>query len=316
MPRRYERFTADLQGAARRAFEEANPGYWKTLQGRAGDIERVRRVEAHTEKTIRELEEEYQETRQDRIGRMALEVFEERIAVVPGYDTPIHEDRLSQTSILKEARKRVDLAHEGDLEAVRENSREAIRTLAFNDHPEDTKEGHTMSDQAREHHFKAAIHKAVEDAAEARNQARRLFAKNREVLIEEARTDGSEAPEKDVSIAQAQTMRQIDRQEHKDLHAAFLRYGWSRDAQEVEFHARDEDKAKTNWVIEEASNLTKEQVPESRDQYESEDPGRREEAEEDKDPGEREEPGTSLEQNFDHVGEEDLEKDQDPARER
>lgn len=233
MRRPFEQFSDEDKGKLVKAFERENPRCWQVLQSRPDDIDRAMEVLAHTQQTIEELQLEHAETRQDKIGREAIKVFQERSGNAHELSGPVVSAVLSEGAILEEARNRIAIREEAELEAIRVNGNRAVEIIA--DISEDREELN-MSEIEKEGHFKADLHKAVDDAQKSRNQARRLFVQERDQLLEEASAIGSEAPEKDVSKAYGQTMRDIDRQEHKDIHAVFEDYGWERGKKTVEFH--------------------------------------------------------------------------------
>lgn len=242
MSRTYEEFFAEEQGKLKEEFDKSNPEYWRKLQSNPRGIERVQQIRKQTEDTIDELKQEHRETRQMRIGAEAVKIFEERTARGNGPKSPAGAEPLSSETILTEASQRIADQEAQEVEAIAQNGEEAIRRsagISEKQTPDNHKEGPRMSG-TEQTHFKAELHKAVDAAQQARTQSRKLFYQERENLIEEARRNGSQEPQKDVSIAQRQILTDIDRQEHKDIHAVFEKYGWERSKRSVAFHEHQE----------------------------------------------------------------------------
>ena len=267
-PRRYQDFRRELEGGLKAEFEDKIPLFWGPLQGRPRDIERARAILDHTDQAVRELWADYRETRSVRVAEESLAIWEARVTPAAELGTPFDSCLLSGGSILREARQRVRLRHEGLITAVQRNGEDAVWAVAKGRRPPSTtpleEKGRTMSEIEREKHFKAELHEAIDTAQAARTQARRLFANAREELIAEARANGSENPERDAGRAQAQILKDIDRQEHKDIHAVFEKHGWSREFQEVTFSkgegapAREIDQSKLQEFKNKLSGITQE----------------------------------------------------------
>lgn len=103
------------------------------------------------------------------------------------------------------------------------------------------KSENVASENTRESHFKGDLHKAIDAAQTARRQASRSYMQRREELLEQARTMGSETPERDVARVQAAILKEIDRKEHRDVHAVFEKYGWEREKRQVNFDREAEE---------------------------------------------------------------------------
>ena len=237
MARKFEEFHDDNKGNLVEAFKDANPDYWAKLQRSPQDIERVREILKFTDQTTEQWKEEQNETRKLRIAEEAIKIFEERTGQKPTPKSPGGVINLASESIFEEARKRIEKREQGEIETIQQDGLKAVNIAA--NISEQKKEKLEMSEEEKTH-FKADLHKAVDDAQKARTQSRRLFFQERENLIEEAKLAGSQEPEKDVGIAQAKIMGNIDRQEHKDIHTVFETYGWERGKSAVEFQEGQE----------------------------------------------------------------------------
>lgn len=90
-------------------------------------------------------------------------------------------------------------------------------------------------EEYNEENLKNDVHRAINDAQAARRDASRSFGASREKLVEQARAAGSQDPERDAGRIHGMVLRDIDRQMHKSVHAAFEKYGWSRETPSVEF---------------------------------------------------------------------------------
>ena len=260
MARKYEEFEEAEKGELKAEFTNQNPDYWEALQGRPEDIARAREILAHTKETVKELEADYRETKEQRLARQELKVFEERAKQTFVLGTPIDEDRLSRSSVAREARKREVLALKGRVNAVERNGEQAIREIVHkNCNPNSQakeRSVETMSAQERVTHFKGKIHEAIENANKARAQARRLYAQNREELIDKARTDWSDNPERDVALAQREILQAVDKQLHVDIHGVFEEAGWDRDHQDVEFAAHQQTKEDISHLVDKLEEVT------------------------------------------------------------
>jgi hypothetical protein len=89
--------------------------------------------------------------------------------------------------------------------------------------------------EEREPNLKNDVHRAINEAQAARRRASRTYSETRERLIEQAEATGSKDPERDAARLHAMMLKDIDRQMHSDVHAAFEKYGWSRERPQVEF---------------------------------------------------------------------------------
>jgi hypothetical protein len=244
MARAYEKYQPELKGSLMRAFQESNPAYWEALQNRPQDIERVREVIANAERELEAMEAHYQETRQERIAQEAADVWEARERDAKYMADPAREVVLNQNSILEEARKRTAQFHEFDKAHLITQANQNIQDVAeFKDRDgtfRKQEEIERMSEAEKETHIKAEIHAAKEKEKEAKFQARKLFASQREQLIETARENGSKQPEQEVSNLYKSMLGETEKQFHRDVHEVFQRYGWDYDKQQVEFYANPE----------------------------------------------------------------------------
>ena len=260
MARKLEDIEGEEKGELKKEFEVQNPAYWDALQNRPEDIVRVRKVLAHTQETVEELEADYRETKESRLARQELKVFEERSKQAFVLRTPLDEDRLSKHSIQKEARKREILALMSRLNAVETNGDKAIEAITYKDGcpklQTEERSVANMSAEERATHFKGRVHEAVENAQKARRQASRLFNENREELVDRARASGSENPERDASRAQREIVDGVEKQLHADLHGIFVEAGWDRDHQAVEFMAHQETKEDISHLVDKLEEVT------------------------------------------------------------
>jgi len=94
--------------------------------------------------------------------------------------------------------------------------------------------------EGREATLKNDVHRAINDAQAARRQASRTYSATRERLIEQAEATGSKDPERDAAQVHAMMLRNIDRRMHRDVHAVFEKYGWSREQPHVEFSGAEQ----------------------------------------------------------------------------
>jgi len=231
MPRKFEDFYRAEKGTLTLEFQKQNPEYFSALQARPDDLRRVIRILDHTDATIKAHKAEQAEIHQMRVGEEAVRVFEERAEHLGLVADEVKAELISSPSLLEEARKRVIQVEKLEIEDIRKNGETAAKVISEMAPHE---EGHIMSEEQMKH-FKAELHEAVDTAQRARVQASKLFYNERENLIEEAKSAGSQDPAKDVGMSQAEIKRNIDKQEHKDIHAVFEKHGWERSKKVVEF---------------------------------------------------------------------------------
>lgn len=265
MPRKYEEYSNTDQNKLVAEFSKQNPEYWSRLQNKPEDIHRVRQILDHTEKAVDELRIEQAETRQMRVGEEAIRVFEERTEFKDFISNDVRSEVLSSSSLLEEARKRVGEQEKSEIADIHKNGETAAKFVA---NMQEEEKGYDMSENEQKH-FKADLHKAVDTAQKARYQATKLFIQEREQLIETAKDQGSETPEKDVSIARRQTMDDVDRQEHKDIHAVFESYGWERGKRAVEFSGVDESNdpsPEKDKLVDHVKRISQENIQKAHDQ--------------------------------------------------
>ena len=240
-PRGFTQFSREKTGTLKREFERSNPDYWTHFQGRAGDIERAREIITHTTDAEQILNENFEAERQQRIARMAVQVWKDRARDHDYVAPQVAAHLMAENSILKEAARRVDESHRQDLAAVRENEAESLRRIAKNEHQEDQslskKEIENMSDLEKSAHFKAELHKLVDNSNEARVQVSKLMNQERVRMIKEAEERGAQDPVKEVSAFQGRMYRDVQDKLHGDIHALCVKYGYSADQQQVAFHA-------------------------------------------------------------------------------
>jgi hypothetical protein len=247
MARRFEEFYKAEKGTLTAEFQKQNPDYFSALQSRPEDLRRVVKILEHTEETVKAHELEQKEIHQMRVGEEAVRIFEERAEHLGLVADEVKADIISSPSLLEEARKRITELEKSEIQDIRKNGETAAKVIS--EMAISHQKGHMMSEEEMKH-FKAELHEAVDTAQKARTQASKIFYNERENLIEQAKAAGSQEPEKDVGSAQAEIKRNIDKQEHKDIHAVFEKYGWERGKKAVEFkdgpepvkdeHAREE----------------------------------------------------------------------------
>lgn len=241
-PRSFTQFRNEEAGALKKEFEKSNPEYWAQIQGRSQDIERAKEVIKHTNDAQRILIENFREERTERIAQMAVEVWKER-AQHHDYVAPhVAAYLMAENSVLQEAAKRVDEDHRQDLAALKKNEAEAIGRIAEGKHPQDQsfskKEIEAMTDQEKQTHFKAEVHKLIDASNEARFQVSKMMNNERERLLEEAKENGSENPQDDLKALQSSMYKAVKDKLHGDFHALCLKYGYSADQQHVAFYAQ------------------------------------------------------------------------------
>ncbi|MEM7172431.1 MAG: hypothetical protein AAF530_19845 [Pseudomonadota bacterium] len=247
MPRTFQQIQEELKGRLKEAFGQSNPDYWSKLQGRPEDIERVKEVMNHSDDARRILEDNYKEERQERVAAVAIEVWNQRAGQFEYMAPQARAHILAENSILEEARKRAAAAHDQDLSMLNQNQDAAIERLADGDHFYGTtaspQEIAKMTTQEKATHFKAELHKLVDDANEARFQVTKVMNNERERILKEAEENGSEDPTKDVQAFQRSMYKGVQDKLHGDVHQLCVKYGYDTDRKEVAFLASPEGQA-------------------------------------------------------------------------
>lgn len=245
MARPYRQYVDEEKGTAKEAFNKHFSDVLGKLHNRPQDFERVQKIQAHSENARQILNETFQEERQERVSKMAVEVWGERSRKYFHYPEHIRIQMMMEHSILDEARNRVDRQHDLDLKAITKNESEAIErvvnTKSVSYKPDSTKEIAKMSEQEKQTHLKAEMHKLAEDAREARYQVSMLVNSTRETMLEEARNNGAEDPAGQVKAVVSSMYKGVEDKLHGDIHAAFQKYGYDADHQQVQFLANGED---------------------------------------------------------------------------
>ena len=247
MRRPFEQYQSEEKGALKNAFDQSNPEYWEKLQGRPQDIERAKEIIDHTEEAIRIVEENYREERQERVAKIAVEVWNERTRHYDHLVPHTRADLFSENSILSEARRRCDEQHRKDLANIQNNQKVSVQQLADGEQlygqTTSTEEIAKMTDQQKKTHFKAELHKLIDDSSEARFQVSKIMNNERDRMLKEAKESGSQDPYKDVQGFQSRMYRDVQEKLHGDIHALCIKYGYEVDRQQVEFHANPENKS-------------------------------------------------------------------------
>ncbi len=242
-PRSFEEFHHGESGALKREFGKSNPDYWTQLQGRPDDIARARQIIAHTKEAESVLIESFQEEREQRIAEMAVEVWKDRTKQHHYVAPEVAAHLMSESSIREEAAKRVDEIHQRDLANLRDNETESLARIAEGKHQRgqvaSQKEIENMTEQEKATHFKAELHKLVDDSNEARVQVSKIMNQERARMIQEAKDRSAEDPIKEVSAFQGRMYRDVQDKLHGDIHALCVKYGYSADQQQVAFYAEN-----------------------------------------------------------------------------
>ncbi|MEM9421697.1 MAG: hypothetical protein AAF986_04185 [Pseudomonadota bacterium] len=241
MARPYSEYRESDKGKLQTAFIQSNPEYWAKLLQQPDQIERVKELRELTDDLRWELEEKYQEGRQERIAEKAVDVWNERVKQLDYIAPHAAAHLMAETSILEEARQRVSAEHERNLQRLQDNEREAIEEITDQEtasiHPPTKEEIATMSDQQKDTHFKAELHKLIDDANEARFQTSKLANSQRQALLEEAQKNGSQDPQGDVKTVINGMYKSVQDKLHGDVHALCVKYGYDADRKQVEFYA-------------------------------------------------------------------------------
>lgn len=243
---KYDEYRPRLKGSLKSEFSQANPEYWNLLQQRPRDIELARIVIGKAQEVERTLDQTYQATEQARISNHAIAVWEERSSLLSQVEKSAGQYMMSDTSILEEARKRAAHEQEQMRQQIFATRDKDIETIARGDHlighTATPQEIETMTDKEKDTHFKAEIHAAIDNAKKARIQASKLFnnPETRNDLIDKARENGSQHPEKDIQNLYRHALNDVDKQHHQEVHAVFEKYGFEYDKKDVEFYTRPE----------------------------------------------------------------------------
>jgi hypothetical protein len=245
MQRPFQVFSTDDKGVLKRAFENVNPTYWAAAQGNVDSFENLKDIVDDANELRVEIKASQVEHRHDRIQQEYKRIREERAIGLDDVSPDVRTHLQSHDVILQEARKLVRLQEERELIAVDKFVDDAAQTIQAADNnqpnPHSKTENDNMSDQENQSHLKAEVHDLVNKTVEARMQAGRMMSSERQRLLDEARSSGSQSPEEDVKSFQRALYRDIDEKLHRDIHATFSRYGYDADHQQVQFIANGGD---------------------------------------------------------------------------
>ena len=292
MPRPHEKFSEEERGKLISDFKQANPDYWEKLQGRARDIERARRIIDHTSDAHSLMEGDHRQEKPGRIASEAAEVWRERTVLAGYLPHHVRAHVLAENSIVKEAERRVEAQYEAERAGLFENRETAIRRIADGEHLREQsiseEEIKTMTEQQKATHFKAELHKLVDNANEAKFQVSKIVNNERARMLEEARANGSDNPTEDVKALQSSMYKGVQDKLHGDIHALCVRYGYDADRQQVEFLADAQDNEIEEAVAPEVQNEAGETTTSSEEivieeEYEEEDEEDEEEIDEEDD---------------------------------
>lgn len=239
MPRAYDDYVEEDEGKLKQAFDRANPDYWQKIQGNQDAIDNLQDVLADAEDLRADIEQTQSEQRRTRIEDAQKSIREEMEASTYNVSPYVREHLLSHDTILHEARKQVSLQEKSELSKVDQfvegNARKIAEQALSNSPPQ--KEISSMSEQEKQTHLKAEIHKAIDNSVNARKQVGMTMIRERERMLQEAKENGSSDPKTDVKIVQKAMYDSVDEKLHKDIHAAFSRYGYDADHKQVAFIA-------------------------------------------------------------------------------
>lgn len=238
MARTFEEYSEDEKGKLKRAMERVNPDYYSRVRGNTDALKRIQSVVEQGMKLREQRETSHIEARNERTKLEADAVRREREAFLDSVTPETRIHLMSHDAILSEARKRVRILEQQELDAIDTSVNESAKRIAEQTNPTTIKENDEMSEQTKRSHLKADIHQLCDKADEARFQAAKLLNSQRSALIAAARENGSFDPEGDFRSLQRSQYRDISKQLHSDIHAAFKSYGYEADRQEIEFHAR------------------------------------------------------------------------------
>lgn len=256
MSRDFETMHRQNKDALKRAFEEATPRILERLQGNAPALNAAGALLEERANARGVLERELDQGRTQRIAETVVELWEERGREMYGAPRPDWAEAraVDEKSYREEAARRVEVEIEGQLAGFDRETQARLTSLVTQAHliteQANSVQGITVgvSDVAaragrapeksiREMpaHLKAEVHAAMNEANQARDQLRRLFEKNRLNLIEEARVMGAPDPHSDVMEVHLKSLQAIDKREHRNVHEAFERHGWSYQHQDTVF---------------------------------------------------------------------------------
>jgi hypothetical protein len=245
MKRPYKQFVSEDKGRAKKAFNEHYSDLVGKLHGNPQDYDRVKRIQAHSEGAREILNENFKEERQDRVARMATEIWDERNRKYTHFPEHLRIRLMSEQSILNDARQRVDHQHDKDLAAIDQSEVEAIEKIVNGaEHSKQTisqKEIANMSAQEKDTHIVQEMHKLAKDAREARFQVSKLVASTREQMLEEARTNGAADPAAQVKSVIASMYKGVEDNFHSGIQRTFEKYGYDKEHQQVRFFANNQD---------------------------------------------------------------------------
>lgn len=220
MVKTFEQQEAENRHKSKQAFNEK------------ADIDQDKHIQKAAEQAEREqAKREYQQ----RIAAEKVKIHEELTKPELTLDPPVKTGQDMNAGYINQlASHRVNeqLADERTRENQPQLQSEGNGNHNNNDQPPISPDG--MPEEERKH-FKSGIHQIVDDTQNRRREASRTFMQNREGLIEEAQKQGSPDPHRDISTAQREVHKAIDRDEHKRLHELFQSHGWDYEKQGVEF---------------------------------------------------------------------------------
>jgi|GEM_PF-5741610 len=258
MSRDFETMHRQNKGALKRAFEEETPRILERFQGNALALKIAGALLEERASARGVLEGELERSRTQRVAETVVKLWEERGREMYGVPRPSWAEAraIDEKSYREEAAGRVELEIEGQLAEFDRETQARLASLATqNDQVSeqaDTSAQRLTAEQTdattarpvrspeepgREMppHLKAEVHAAMNEANQARDQLRRIFEKNRLTLIEEARVMGAPDPQSDVMEAHQESLRAVDKREHRKVHEAFERHGWSYQQQDTVF---------------------------------------------------------------------------------
>ena len=245
MKRPYKQFVSEDKGRAKKAFNEHFSELVGKLHGNPQDYDRVKQIQAHSESAREILNENFKEERQDRVSRMATEIWDERNRKYAHFPEHLRIRVMSEQSVLNEARQRVDQQHDKDVAASDQSEVEAIEKIVegatLSQQTISQKEIANMSDQEKESHIVQEMQKLVRDAREARFQVSKLVASTREQMLEESKANGAEDPAAQVKSVIASMYRGVEDKLHSDIQRTFEKYGYDKEHQQVRFFANNQD---------------------------------------------------------------------------
>lgn len=267
-------------------FEQAEPSHWADLHTDPQKVEDAAALYRQVSEIEREMEERFEHIHLSRLRDQVPIEKMTRKSQAESLPDETRDEFLSSQNVLRQAQQNTQSDYESQRHSLRQVRDEAVRHLAEEaTQPQSRKEMIAdMSDQEKATHFKADIHKALDESQTARTQARRLFAQERSNLIDAAKNQGSQNPERDVGIAHAKTLQKIDRDEHKKIHAVFEEYGWERGQTQVSFNESEDhrkvDRAMLKEMVE--HEALRQQMDNGKAEDQSEDRGNGQEIDRDR----------------------------------